>query len=144
MILPDLNLLLYAYNPHMPQHARAHAWWSAAVNGTEIIGLPLEITLGFVRIATNPRLDEAAVSLQAARATVESWMALPHVRTLMPGPNHFGRVMDLMAESMAVGAVLSDAALAVYAIEARATLYSNDTDFARFSGLSWINPLAKV
>jgi len=27
MILPDLNLLLYAYNPHMPQHDAARRWW---------------------------------------------------------------------------------------------------------------------
>ena len=31
MILPDLNLLLYAYNPHMPQHDTARRWPMRAV-----------------------------------------------------------------------------------------------------------------
>jgi len=33
MILPDLNLLLYAYNPYTAQHARAKQWWEQAMNG---------------------------------------------------------------------------------------------------------------
>jgi uncharacterized protein len=34
-----------------------------------------------------------------------------------------------------------DAAIAAIAIEHGATLYTTDRDFARFEGLSWINPL---
>ena len=84
MILPDLNLLLYAYNPHAPQHLKAKEWWESAINGRELIGLPNEVTLGFVRIATNPRLGEAAVSLSAAKAVVEGWLQIPVVRVLLP------------------------------------------------------------
>jgi hypothetical protein len=46
MILPDLNLLLYAYNPHMPQHGAARHWWEKAMNGDELIGLPSEVVFG--------------------------------------------------------------------------------------------------
>lgn len=141
MILPDLNLLLYAYNPHVRQHATAHAWWLSVVNGTELIGLPNEVAFGFVRIATNQRLGAAAVDLKTARATVESWLDLPQARMLPPTPNHWRVVMDLMEAAQATGAVLSDAILAAYAIENRATLYSNDADFSRFDGLTWHNPL---
>ena len=38
-------------------------------------------------------------------------------------------------------ALTSDASLAVHAMENRATLCSNDGDFARFPGLDWKNPL---
>ena len=134
MILPDLNLLLYAYNPHVPQHAKAAAWWTASLNGDELIGLPNEICLGFVRIATHARLGAAAV--------VQQWIDLPQVRILLPGPGHFKQVMDLMTGAMGSGALVSDAALAAYAIQNRATLHSNDADFSRFAGLSWKNPLA--
>ncbi len=141
MILPDLNLLLYAYNPHVPQHQKAAAWWEGVVNGEELIGLPNEVCLGFVRIATNVRLGAAAVSLSEAKEVVMSWLALPHARILAPAPNHFEQVMDLMAGAMGSGALISDAALAAYAIQNRATLCSNDADFSRFKGLSWENPL---
>ena len=142
MILPDLNLLLYAYNPHVPQHAAARTWWESAVNGDELIGLPYEVSYGFVRIATNRRLGAAAVPLSIARGVVEEWLSLPQVRPLTPSRQHFARVMDLMAAAMASGAVLSDAVLAAYAIEHRARLFTNDVDFARFPGLDWHNPLA--
>lgn len=142
MILPDLNLLLYAYNPHVSQHQKAAEWWNGAMNGEELIGLPNEICLGFVRIATNTRLGTAAVSLDRAKGVVKGWLQLPQARVLLPAPNHFDQVMDLMTRSMGSGALVSDAALAAYAIQNRATLYSNDADFSRFAGLSWENPLA--
>jgi toxin-antitoxin system PIN domain toxin len=141
VILPDLNLLLYAYNPHTPQHGAARGWWEQAMNGDELIGIPLEIAFGFVRIATNPRLGAARVPLIDARQVVEGWMDLPQVRTLVPGALHFNRVMELMTAAMAAGPVLSDAILAAYAIEHRATLFTNDSDFARFRKSAWQNPL---
>jgi toxin-antitoxin system PIN domain toxin len=142
MILPDLNLLLYAYNPHVPQHAKAAAWWTTLLNGDELIGLPNEVCLGFVRIATHARLGAAAVPLSKAAAVVQQWIDLPQVRILLPGPGHFKQVMDLMTGAMGSGALVPDAALAAYAIQNRATLHSNDADFSRFAGLSWKNPLA--
>lgn len=141
MILPDLNLLLYAYNPHMPQHGAARLWWERAMNGDELIGLPFEVAFGFVRVATNPRMGHAKVALADARRVVETWLNLPQTRVISPGALHFARVLDLMAAAMAAGPVLSDAILAAYAIEHRATLFTNDGDFARFPGLKWENPL---
>ncbi len=113
------------------------------MSGDELIALSNEICLGFVRIASNPRLGEAAVPLQKARAVVDNWLALPHARVLIPGADHFNRVMGLMTGAMGAGALVSDAVLAAYAIENRATLCSNDSDFARFEGLDWVNPLKR-
>jgi toxin-antitoxin system PIN domain toxin len=141
VILPDLNLLLYAYNAHMPQHAAARAWWETVINGDELIGLPFEVAYGFIRIATNTRLGVARVPLKDARRVVEEWLQLPQVRTLSPSVQHFTRVMELMTVTMAAAPILSDAVLAAYAIENRARLFTNDSDFARFPGLDWENPL---
>ena len=38
--------------------------------------------------------------------------------------------------------LVTDAHLAALAIEHQAVLHSNDSDFARFSGLTWRNPIA--
>ena len=111
------------------------------MRGEELIALPNEVCLGFVRIATNARLGGAVVPLATARAVVDGWLALPQVRVLTPTANHFDRVMDLVAKAMGSGTLVSDAALAAYALEHRAALYSNDADFARFPDLTWINPL---
>ena len=141
MILPDLNLLLYAYNSHVPQHPAARAWWEDVVNADELIALPHEILFGFVRIATNPRLGNAAIDLEQAATVVESWVTLPQSRIITPTAGHFARVIGLMNRAMARGPILSDAVLAAYAIEHRACLCTNDTDFARFPELNWRNPL---
>ncbi len=63
MILPDLNIILYAYNPHVPQHEAARDWWQNAVEGAELIALPHEILFGFVRISTNRRLGVSGLAL---------------------------------------------------------------------------------
>ena len=141
MILPDINLLLYAYNPHVPQHEAASQWWESAMNGGELIGLPNEVTLGFVRIATNPRIGAAAVPMDRARQVVETWLTLPVVRILTPPADHFAKVMALVTQAMGAGPLISDAVLASYAIENRAVLHTNDSDFSRFPNLKWRNPL---
>lgn len=53
MILPDVNLLLHAYNSWSPVHPAARAWWEDLLNGTESVGLPWAALLGFIRIATH-------------------------------------------------------------------------------------------
>ena len=141
MILPDINVLLYAYNPSAPAHVTAKRWWEAALNSSELIGLPHEVIFGFIRIATHPNLGAAAVPLSKARAVVEGWLELPQVRVLVPADDHFKSVMKLMEQANASGRVLSDAVLAAHAMAHRATLCSNDSDFARFEGLDWRNPL---
>lgn len=106
------------------------------MNGSELIGLPNEVTLGFVRIATHPRLGAATVPVDRARSVVETWLALPNVRVLTPPADHFAKVMALVAHAMGSGPLISDAVLASYAIENRATLHTNDADFSRFPTLN--------
>lgn len=141
MILPDLNLLLYAYNPFARDHERARRWWETTLRSGEIIGLPNEISLGFVRIATHPRLGPATVPVEAAKRVVLGWLAHKGARVLLPKEDHVAKVLDLMEIAGVSGAVASDASLAVYAMQHRATLCTNDADFARFPGLEWRNPL---
>ena len=141
MIIPDVNLLLYAYNPQSEQHARSSSWWQKVMNGDELVGLPHEVIFGFLRITTNPRLGAAAIDFAAGESVVKGWIEWPQVRVLLPDPEHAARVLNLMRSAKGRGALISDAVLASYAIANRATLFSNDSDFARFPELVWNNPL---
>ena len=38
MILPDINLVVYAYNADAPFHASAKAWWEGCLSGTVPVG----------------------------------------------------------------------------------------------------------
>ena len=56
MIIPDTNLLVYAYNDANPHHAEARQWWENTVAGNESIGIPWVVSMGFIRLMTNPRV----------------------------------------------------------------------------------------
>lgn len=40
MILPDLNLLVYAYNADALEHPRAKTWWETCLSDSRPVGLP--------------------------------------------------------------------------------------------------------
>ncbi len=40
MIVPDMNLLLYAYNDGAPYHEAAKRWWEGLLNGADRVGVP--------------------------------------------------------------------------------------------------------
>jgi len=56
MIVPDVNLLIYAHNDQAPEHEGARAWWEAALNGRVAVGLPWISISGFIRLMTHPRV----------------------------------------------------------------------------------------
>src|SRR5690606_25945238 len=56
MILPDVNLLVHAYNTESRVHGAARTWWEGLLNGTRPVGLAWAGVLGFVRIATHRQI----------------------------------------------------------------------------------------
>ena len=142
MIVPDLNLLLYAYNDASSHYAAAHSWWSELLNGTEPVGISWSVAMGFVRLTTGPHVMREAATPEVAIDTVEEWFRLPHVRPLEPGPEHFPLMRRMLASTGTGGNLVTDAHLAALAIEHGAEVHTNDADFGRFPGLRWRNPLA--
>ncbi|MCP2167009.1 type II toxin-antitoxin system VapC family toxin [Goodfellowiella coeruleoviolacea] len=141
MIIPDVNLLLYAVVSGFPQHDRARAWWERAVNGDDRIGLTQPALFGFLRITTNARILRSPLAVDAAIDYVHGWLAQPNVELLSPGPNHLDIALGLLRDIGTAGNLTTDVQLAAYAIEQQGELHSNDTDFARFANLKWVNPL---
>jgi toxin-antitoxin system PIN domain toxin len=95
----------------------------------------------FLRISTNPHVFERPLSTDEASAIVSSWFTQPAVEPLEPGDRYWEIVQSVMRDGQATGVLVMDAALAALAIEHGATLQTTDKDFARFSGLKWVNPL---
>ena len=56
MIVPDINMLVYAYNEGSPLYRTAKEWWEELINGSEEVGLPWAVSTGFVRLMANPRV----------------------------------------------------------------------------------------
>lgn len=141
MIIPDVNLLLYAVVSGFPQHSRTHAWWEGTVNSPRRIGLTHPALFGYVRIVTNARLLDAPLPVAEAIAYVHDWLDQPNVELLLPGPKHLDIALGLLRDIGTAGNLTTDVQLAAYAIENNGEIYSNDTDFARFKNLNWVNPL---
>jgi len=72
---------------------------------------------------------------------VASWLDQPTVSLVHAGPRHFRILRDLLSPLGTAGNLTSDAHLVALAIENGAELCSTDTDFARFHGLKYRNPL---
>jgi toxin-antitoxin system PIN domain toxin len=142
MIVVDVNLLLCAVISGFPQHQAARDWWEHLLNGAAEVGLASPAVFGFLRIATNPRVLATPMSIAAAVGHVRTWFDRPNVRLLVPGPGHQDIAFDLLAGIGTAGNLTTDAQLAAYALELDAEIHSSDTDFARFAGLRWVNPLA--
>ncbi len=141
MIVPDTNLLIYAYDSKAPAHRRARAWWESVLSGHEPVGLPWIVVLAFVRLMTHPTLSENPMTAAQARERVEEWLACDQVRLLSPESTTLNRFFDLLTASGTAGNLCTDALIAALAEEHGGKVYSNDADFARFPGIIWHNPL---
>ncbi|MYN64410.1 MAG: type II toxin-antitoxin system VapC family toxin [Acidobacteria bacterium] len=141
MIVPDTNLLVYAYNDGAPHHEAARRWWEDLINGAERVGLPWMVSTGFVRLMTHPRVLRSPVSPVDAIAHVRDWFRYAHVSPINAGAEHLTHVQRNL-EAAGVGAnLVTDAHIAALAMEYQAEVHSNDSDFSRFPGLRWRNPL---
>ena len=134
-------MLLYATDNRSPDHEVAAHWLSATLNGNRRVGLPWQSIAAFLRIATHPRVSKNPLTGQQAFAIVEQWLGLDIV-WVPPAGKHTAREYGRLPSQVSItGNLVPDAQLAALAIEHGLTVYSADTDFARFPGVAWINPL---
>lgn len=141
MIIPDINLLLYAHVAAFPEHGRARQWWEALMNGRREVGIAAPALFGFVRLASNPRVLDRPMAVVDAVARVEEWLSRPQVHFIQPGPRHLEIAFGLLRHTGAAAQLTTDAQLAALAIERQGEVHSNDMDFGRFPQLRWVNPL---
>jgi hypothetical protein len=140
VILVDVNVLLYAHDSSSPHHASCAAWTRAAMSGVERIGLPWQTVLGFMRIATSPRVYLNPLDLAGACERIDQWLSHSHVAICEPGARYWSILRALLAESRATGPLVPDAALAALALEQGAAVCTTDRDFRRFRGLRIVDP----
>lgn len=141
MKLPDVNLLLYAYDDQSPRHERAKAWLEETLAGPETVAFAWAVLLAFLRISTHPRIFERPLAPEAALDLVDAWLAQPAATIAHPTPGHARVLRDLLLTAGTAGNLVPDAHLAALAVEHGAELCSSDADFSRFAGVHWVDPL---
>ena len=144
MIIPDVNLLLYAYDSTSAFHSKASIWWQNCLSAKEPIGIPQVTIFAFMRISTNPRAFQNPFTPPEAATHIRSWLKQPQVQILEPGPGHIEETLQLLEHIGTGGNLVTYAQMAALAIEYEAVLNTTDTDFARFPKLRWRNPLTET
>lgn len=143
MIVPDVNLLVYAHIREGPWHTEARDWWEGLLTGGRQVGVPWMVAAGFVRIVSSPKVLSPPVPVRDAVERVEDWFEVPSVFPINPGPDHLIHFKRLLEASASAGRLATDAHIAAIAIEFQAEVHSNDGDFGRFPGLRWKNPIRR-
>lgn len=141
MILPDVNVLVYAYREEAEDHGDYREWLESAINGDSAFGLSDLVLSGFLRVVTHPRIFVPPSPRAHAMQFAEALRERPNRVAVTPGPDHWRIFRRLCDESGAKGNLVPDAFLAALAIERGCEWITTDRDFARFPGLRWRHPL---
>ena len=124
-----------------PDNSRARAWWDDTLSGADPVCLCWTVLAAYVRIVTNRRVFEKPLSIAQAAGRVQSWLDQPCTRLVRATERHWEVFRSLLIEGQAIANLVTDAHLAALAIEHGCRLASTDSDFSRFPGLTWYNPL---
>ena len=140
MILPDVNVLIYAFRQDAPHHSICKPLIEGVVNGEGRFGIsPLALS-AVVRVTTNPRSFKAPSTLQEAFTYNEYLLGSPNCQIVVPGERHWDIFKRLCIEADVRGPLVTDAWFAALAIEWGCEWITLDGDYARFPGLKWRTP----
>ncbi|MEX1171210.1 MAG: type II toxin-antitoxin system VapC family toxin [Chloroflexota bacterium] len=139
MLMPDVNILIYAHRQDEEWHEPYADWLKDLVDGPEPFALSVLVAVGFVRIVTNARIYDDPTPLPVALAVIEQLAVHPRCRLATPGANHLDDVARLCRAVGATGKLVADAQHAAVAIGEGCTWVTRDADFAAFEpyGLRW-------
>jgi toxin-antitoxin system PIN domain toxin len=142
VILPDVNVLLYAFRDAAQDHAAYRDWLERTVASDEAFALSEFVLSAVVRIATHPRVFSPPSTLANALAFCDALRGQPNAVLVSPGPRQWDIFARLCVSANATGSLVPNAYLAALAIEHGCEFVSTDRGYARFAGLRWRHPLA--
>lgn len=137
MMLPDVNVLVYALRSDAPFHRESRAWLDAAVTGDLRFAMSKLCLSAVVRIVTNPRAFQQPSTLEEAFGYCREIIEQPNCTLVEPGDRHWDIFERIAIDARIRGSRLSDAWFAALAIEWGCEWITFDRDFARFQGLRW-------
>lgn len=140
MVLPDVNVLVYAHREETASHTACREWLEGVINGDEAYAVSDLVLSGFIRVVTHPKVFKRPSNIADALAYAQQVRDQPNCVRVEPGPRHWDLFSRLCRETGVKGNLVPDAYLAAIAIEAGCEWISTDHDFSRFKGLRWRHP----
>lgn len=140
MILPDVNVLIYAFREDLPEHKPHREWLTGVVNGQSAYGVSPQVLSSFLRVVTHPSIFARPSGLSEGLKFCGVLIDQAHCQLIHPGTRHWSIFADLCGRVHAAGNLIQDAWFAALAIEHACEWVTNDRDYARFPGLAWRLP----
>jgi hypothetical protein len=143
MILPDVNVLVYAYRREADDHDAYAAWLITLVAGQDELALADHCLTGFLRIVTNPRIFADPAPTSGALAFVDRLRTARRGRPVAATPATWDVLAGHIAQDRGIrGNLVPDAYLAALSVSHGCRLATGDRGFARFPGLEFFDPIA--
>jgi len=140
VILPDVNVLIYAFRQDFEQHAVCKPWLDKVIAGNAQFGLSPLVLSAVARITTNSRAFVQPSPIEEVFAYCDDLMSQPHCEIVQPGDRHWQIFTRLCIYTGIRGPRVTDAWFAALAIEHGCTWITFDRDYARFPDLDWREP----
>ena len=140
MILPDVNVLLYAFRRDSPHHVQYRRWLEALVNAQSAYGIAPQVLASVIRISTHARIYIQPSTPDEAMEFCRTLLTPDTCTIVHPSERHWDIFVDLCRKSGARGNLIQDAWFAALAIESGCEWVTTDRDYARFPELRWRAP----
>jgi toxin-antitoxin system PIN domain toxin len=140
LILPDVNVLIYAFRSDAQDHLKHKSWLESVISGPAAYGISPQVLSGAVRVCTHPRIFARPSAQRDTFAFCRALLDQPNATAITPGERHWSIFETLCGEAGAAGNLIQDAWFAALAIESGCEWITTDRDYARFPGLSWRSP----
>ena len=140
MILPDVNVLIYAFRKDSARHEVCKPWLDMVVGGDAQFGLSPLVLSAVARIVTNPRIFRQPSPIDEVFAFCDNLLSQPHCEIVRSGSRHWAIFTRTCREAGVRGPRVADAWFAALAIEHGCTWITYDRDYARFPELEWRAP----
>jgi hypothetical protein len=140
VILPDVNILIYAFREDAPFHEVCRPWLEAVIDSGVDFGISRLALAAVIRVTTGPRFYVQPSTLNEALEFCRYLMDRPNCRPVEPGSRHWVIFQRLILDTNTRGRRVTDAWFAALAIESGSEWITMDRDFARFPGLRWRLP----
>lgn len=142
MIVPDVNVLVGAFHRDAAGHEQQARWLQDQLAGATDIGLIDVVVVGFVRIVTHRRIFEDPAPTAAALAFLEALRAAPRAHQVQSSPVVHQRFRHLLeTDGQLRGNLVPDTWIAAVALAHGAQVATRDRGFARFPGLTLVDPM---
>jgi toxin-antitoxin system PIN domain toxin len=140
VILPDVNVLIYAFRSDSADHQRYNEWLTDTINGPAAYGIAPQVLASLIRICTHPKIFKEPTQLSQTLQFCRVLLEAPNATLVTPGDQHWSIFQAICATSKAYGNLVQDAWLAALAIESGCEWITTDNDFSRFPNLHFRRP----